>query len=898
MEEETSKAEKIPPEDYPYSRFIHKRTSPKESDREVKISTMAVQTVYSSKEGLQQGALDFRSLVPELFYQLPILQNAETQGCKTSSPTGLLDNVSRPSRRLLAYSHYTQETPISRVPLQRTSLAVQSNAFWSEYSSSDFHKANISCGKRTGGSGSLDPSIFRRPSSCGPYKGALPSSHSTYSSETSAIGFHCQRKKIQTDSETIVRMAGSALGSTVSPSSGYQGQNRGTSNWLPGGDMLENMSEGQNSESSGSCQLCRAVRHDFQIGHDNNKEHPTNVQTLTSGGQNKSSLKFQDEALQMDELLIPSTETRNPSPGPHHTYGCDAQRVGYNSGFQEVSRHVRCFNDLLNKCAGTSSNLVCCPSGESKKSGFTHTLRQSDGSQRFEERGLKVISPVVHSGNDMEEGSTNGLDHANISYKRKFQCHNRSTLKECRSLHRMVTRQRRFSEDSTVRTSPSSGFVCDEPKQQTTDICLPMSRQFGDSSGCSVDSLGEVDSSLPLPTNCTVTKGSSKVGTYSLRESDLNHTRYTHETLVHETVASQHTFTALGSNLISDSGEQNREPSLYFETSRMAVVRKAWQSQFPKYPRIADILSHPIRKSSVRDYERKWSKFISFLEDEGVSPTNISLSDVMGFFVFLFDKKKLKPGTVSHYRSAIAVPLRIAYNIDLQDPAVSTLLRGMYIQRPNSPISAPTWSLNRTLQYLDGLQPPATLEVLMQKTAFLLLLATGFRVSELHACVRDTSLCSFTGASTLRLRPHPNFLAKNECPKKRWSHKVIKSLVLPDGSTSNLCPVKGLQEYLWRTPRKRKGNIFLHPSTQEPLTVHQLSMAVCKVVFAAEPGAKASVHDVRRYASSQALMETMDVTEVTSAINWKSPHTFYRFYMAPMEPLSIEASLPSLGSSN
>ena len=137
-------------------------------------------------------------------------------------------------------------------------------------------------------------------------------------------------------------------------------------------------------------------------------------------------------------------------------------------------------------------------------------------------------------------------------------------------------------------------------------------------------------------------------------------------------------------------------------------------------------------------------------------------------------------------------------------------------------------------------------------------------------------------------------MAKNEDLKNRWEHKTIESLRLVDGSVSRLCPVKSLQDYLWKSPRISKGNLFIHPSSQKPLTIHQLSTYICKLILSANPDKKVKVHDVRKYAASCSLAETMDTSEVVSAIRWKSPHTFWRFYLAPTEPLILQVVLPGV----
>lgn len=142
------------------------------------------------------------------------------------------------------------------------------------------------------------------------------------------------------------------------------------------------------------------------------------------------------------------------------------------------------------------------------------------------------------------------------------------------------------------------------------------------------------------------------------------------------------------------------------------------------------------------------------------------------------------------------------------------------------------------------------------------------------------------------LRPHPSLLAKNECPKQRWTHRVINHLQLSDGTNSHLCPVKSLQNYLQRTSQIKKGSIFIHPSTSKPLTIHQFSTYICKVILKADPTTRAKVHDIRKYAASCTLAETMEVSEMVNALQWSSPHTFWKYYLSPTVPLTVPVVLP------
>ena len=82
------------------------------------------------------------------------------------------------------------------------------------------------------------------------------------------------------------------------------------------------------------------------------------------------------------------------------------------------------------------------------------------------------------------------------------------------------------------------------------------------------------------------------------------------------------------------------------------------------------------------------------------------------------------------------------------------------------------------------------------------------------------------------------------------------------------------------------------------MSFYQLSTTVCKLKHTADPSVKTTIHDVRKYAASQSLLETMKVSEVIEAVNWKSPHTFWKHYMFPAQPLIRQAVLPGVASSS
>ena len=135
----------------------------------------------------------------------------------------------------------------------------------------------------------------------------------------------------------------------------------------------------------------------------------------------------------------------------------------------------------------------------------------------------------------------------------------------------------------------------------------------------------------------------------------------------------------------------------------MDFIQRHYESRFPLAPRAAELMSVPLRSSSRGDYERKWQHFLTYLHSEGVQLEQVSLQHVLNFLIMLFDKRKLLAHTIAHYRSALSVPLREALNIDILSPAVSSMMKAMSISRPSRPFTAPSWNLQKVLDYTEGM---------------------------------------------------------------------------------------------------------------------------------------------------------------------------------------------------
>ena len=220
----------------------------------------------------------------------------------------------------------------------------------------------------------------------------------------------------------------------------------------------------------------------------------------------------------------------------------------------------------------------------------------------------------------------------------------------------------------------------------------------------------------------------------------------------------------------------------------------------------------------------------------------------------------------------------------------------MRIRRPHEPSPKPQWSLQKVLTLLEITVISSETNHL-RKTAFLLLLATGWRISEIHACVREKEYSSFNERGSLLIKPHSSFLAKNGL-RKRIEQREIRTLTGSDGHVSKICPVLAMKQYLQKTKKHKTGCLFLNPRNGRAITLSQLRYHICSLITEADPDTRAKVHDIRKYAASITLQQDMLVGDLIEDFNWSSPATFYKFYFMQTEQPSMPVSTPTRGSTD
>ena len=264
-------------------------------------------------------------------------------------------------------------------------------------------------------------------------------------------------------------------------------------------------------------------------------------------------------------------------------------------------------------------------------------------------------------------------------------------------------------------------------------------------------------------------------------------------------------------------------------------------------------------------------------------PSRITVDFMVSYFRYLFKERNFSPNTIKSYKAALRDPIRLAFGVDLQDELFHKVMRYCSLHRPTPPPGRLSWSLEKVLAFLASIDPrQCPLKDLLDKTVFLISLASGGRISEISALRRGPEFTYVTPPGILVLRPGPDFLAKNEDPllrRRPWRISPIP------GDDDSLCPVTAMQVYLDRTAGFTSGSLFRHHSSGKPLSVSGLRCCLTSLIKKHNPDSVPKAHDLRKMASSLAFFEGMSFPDITSMTGWSSLNVFVRHYLHEIETL-------------
>ena len=277
------------------------------------------------------------------------------------------------------------------------------------------------------------------------------------------------------------------------------------------------------------------------------------------------------------------------------------------------------------------------------------------------------------------------------------------------------------------------------------------------------------------------------------------------------------------------------------------------------------------------------------------------LKAIADFLLHLFQDKKLQPGTIDGYRSAIADKLGNSTINVSKDENLTRLLDSFHRDRPKGRRGIPSWNLSLVLHQLTKapFEPlkEASLKHLTFKTVFLLALSSGKRRSEIHAWSHK-NIRHQSDWFKVSLYPSPSFLSKNQLTKE--GPDGVAPVVIPALAPSldrslkgdrSLCPVRALHYYWDRTSDLRQNKELVFVSFKKgfdkdisPATISswiKQTVILCYELSDQEalPLHQVKSHGVRAFAASKAFQSGISLDQILSVCHWKSHNTFTLFYL-------------------
>ena len=441
-----------------------------------------------------------------------------------------------------------------------------------------------------------------------------------------------------------------------------------------------------------------------------------------------------------------------------------------------------------------------------------------------------------------------------------------------------------------LKVAPAkSGPVCHQVQQQTATVCVTGSRPPGLGSGCTQPLLGG-PGPIRLPTGSHLGQSGGEAPGLPLQQNNSDCSRVAQHALV-----------------LGPGGNVKPDPTVSaLHTKPCVSALQPGPSQEP----VAARIEAPQRRSTRSVYEAKWTIFTKWCLGNQVDLRPPPLKAIADFLLHLFQDKKLQPGTIDGYRSAIADKLGNSTINVSKDENLTRLLDSFHRDRPKGRRGIPSWSLSLVLHQLTKapFEPlkEASLKHLTFKTVFLLALGSGKRRSEIHAWLHK-NIRHQSDWSQVSLYPSPSFLSKNQLAKE--GPDSVAPVVIPALAPSldkslkgdrSLCPVRALRYYLDRTADLRQNKELVFVSFKKgfdkdisPATISswiKQTVILCYELSDREALTlhQVKAHDVRAFAASKAFQSGISLDQILSACHWKSHNTFTQFYLKDVAWADLE----------
>ena len=243
-----------------------------------------------------------------------------------------------------------------------------------------------------------------------------------------------------------------------------------------------------------------------------------------------------------------------------------------------------------------------------------------------------------------------------------------------------------------LKVAPAtSGPVCHQVQQQTATVCVTGSGPPGLGSGCTQPLLGG-PGPIRLPTGSHLGQSGGEAPGLPLQQNNSDCSRVAQHALVlgpgsnvkpDPTVSAQHTQPSVSAIQPGPSQEPVESEPTCLAPRASAIEEQGFSEA------VAARIEAPQRRSTRSVYEAKWTIFTTWCLSNQVDFRAPPLKAIADFLLHLFQEKKLQPGTIDGYRSAIADKLGNSIINVSKDENLTRLLDSFHRDRPKGRTGIP-----------------------------------------------------------------------------------------------------------------------------------------------------------------------------------------------------------------
>lgn len=303
------------------------------------------------------------------------------------------------------------------------------------------------------------------------------------------------------------------------------------------------------------------------------------------------------------------------------------------------------------------------------------------------------------------------------------------------------------------------------------------------------------------------------------------------------------------------------------------------------------LLKSSWRDSTKKSYASAWRRWCLWAKNNNLvfrSPTG---SDLARFLSDLFQKHTFSYNTILFHRSVVSTlcdPNK-ANNLS-SHPLVIRILKAIALQTPKQQKPA-IWDVDKMYTWLtNNHNPNFDLYECSRKTACILLLCSGRRVHDLTLLSIDPKHFSISDDHAIFW---PLFGSKTDKADYRQSGWRL----LDNKESDALSPVFWLKSLIKLSKSRRDScrvsNLFLTVSG-EPRAASRTVIANWVKSTLTAAGVQAPAGSVRSAVASKNWILNFPLDEILARGNWRSQHTFTKFYRREVKPQTNAPSIARL----